>query len=322
MEDWAGGTQKQLSEEYRAMYSWENQYLDLVKYVHDHGDDRVDRTGVGTRADFGHMISINLANGFPAVTTKKLAMKAMVAELIWFLEGSGDERRLCELTHGTRHDEKSTIWTGNATADYWLPKAKFKGDLGRVYGVQWRKWKKYKRDDSKISKDLEPFGMRVYEVVEIDQLSELINKLKTNPTDRRMILSAWNIAEFDEMALPPCHVLSQFFVSKGKLHCLMYQRSVDLMLGLPFNIASYALLTHMLAQVCGLGVGNLKLMLGDVHIYNNHLEGAREQMKRKPLAVPTLQLNPEITDINEFAPSDIHLEGYQSLDAIKLEMAV
>lgn len=287
----------------RARDSWEHQYISLVSDILENGDDRVDRTGVGTRALFGRNLDIDLTKGYPAVTTKKLAFKGVVSELFWFAEGTGDERRLAEILHGTRDESKKTIWTDNANADYWKRKAKFKGDLGRVYGVQWRHWKK-------------PDG------TEVDQLAELIHKLKTNPTDRRMIISAWNPGELDQMALPPCHMLAQFFVEKGRLSCQMYQRSVDTMLGLPFNIASYALLTHMLAQVCNLGVGRLIMNLGDVHIYSNHIEGAIEQAGRIPLAPPTLELNPEIMDINGFAMSDVHLNNYKSLDAIKLDMAV
>lgn len=286
-----------------AVDSWEQQYISLVSDILENGDDRIDRTGVGTRALFGKTLDIDITKGFPAVTTKKLAFKAVLSELVWFAEGSGDERRLAEILHGTRDASKKTIWSGNADADYWKRKAKFKGDLGRVYGVQWRHWKKS-------------------DGTEVDQLAELVHKLKTNPTDRRMIISAWNVGELDQMALPPCHMLAQFFVEKGRLSCQMYQRSVDTMLGLPFNIASYALLTHMLAQVCNLGVGRLIMNLGDVHIYSNHIEGAKEQAGRIPLTPPTLHLNPEIMDINKFTMSDVRLDNYKSLDAIKLDMAV
>ena len=307
--------------------TWEWQYLDLIREILEEGDDRVDRTGVGTRALFGKTLDINLAKGFPAVTTKKLAWKSVASELFWFAEGSGDERRLAEILHGTRDASKTTIWTDNANAGYWKPKAKFEGDLGRVYGVQWRHYKKFEILESNDSVEHSGvngrthFNAKVRET-EIDQLVELIAKLKTNPTDRRMIMTAWNPAELDQMALPPCHMMAQFFVAKGKLSCQMYQRSVDTMLGLPFNIASYALLTHMLAQVCGLGVGRLIMNLGDVHIYKNHLDGAEEQLEREPLAPPTLKLNPEITDISGFTLADVSLEGYKSLEAIKLDMAV
>lgn len=298
--------------------SWEQQYLNLVREILTEGDDRVDRTGVGTRAIFGKTIDINLKEGFPAVTTKKLAWKATKSELLWFLEGSGDERRLAEILYGTRDPEKKTIWSGNAEADYWRPKAKYEGDLGRVYGVQWRSWKKHQLDASASL----AFDAPIFGVSQIDQVSELINKLKTNPTDRRMIVSAWNPAELDQMALPPCHMMFQCFVNKKGLSVQMYQRSVDTMLGLPFNIASYALLTHMLAQVAGLEVDRLILNLGDVHIYKDHLEGAQAQIERTPLAPPTLKLNPQVTDIDSFTMEDIDLVGYESLDAIKLKMAV
>jgi thymidylate synthase len=300
--------------------SWEWKYLDLIRDILENGDDRVDRTGTGTRALFAKTLDIDLRKGFPAVTTKKLAWKSVKAELIWFLEGSSDERRLAEITHGTRDALKTTIWTDNANASYWKPKAEFEGDLGRVYGVQWRNWKTYIQ--------VSPGGLPLEEdahYVEgkpIDQLAELINKLKTNPTDRRMIISAWNPGELDQMALPPCHMMAQFFVSKGELSCQMYQRSVDTMLGLPFNIASYALLTHMLAQVCDLGVGRLVMNLGDVHIYKNHIEGAELQLDREPLEVPTLSLNMGHTEIAQFTMNDIALDNYKSLDAIKLDMAV
>ena len=302
----------------KKVITWETQYLDLIRDILKNGDDRVDRTGVGTRALFGRTLDIDLEKGFPAVTTKKLAFKSLVTELEFFITGSGDERLLAEIHHGTRDPSKRTIWTDNAQADYWKPKAKFEGDLGRVYGVQWRGWRKYTYNatESKI------FGSPQFDMSEIDQLSELITKLKTNPTDRRMILSAWNPGELDQMALPPCHILAQFFVENGRLSCQMYQRSVDTMLGLPFNIASYAMLTHWLAQVAGLKVGRLIMNLGDVHIYKNHLEGAAEQIKRKPYAAPTLKLDPSITDIEKFTYDSVKLANYTSHEAIKLDMAV
>lgn len=305
--------------------SWEWQYNDLVRDILEYGDDRVDRTGVGTRALFARVIDIDLKKGFPAVTTKKLAWKAMVTELLWFLRGSSDERELCELVHGTRDPAKRTIWTDNAQAVYWKPKAKFDGDLGPVYGVQWRKYKKY---DVKTFGDFVDHGTGItylnakVTVTEIDQVAELIHKLKTNPTDRRMIISAWNPAELSDMALPPCHMMAQFFVSKGELSCQMYQRSVDTMLGLPFNIASYALLTHMLAQVAGLKVGRLIMNLGDVHIYKNHIAGAEQQLDREPMWVPTLKMNPDVMDIDGFKLEDFELENYEPLESIKFEMAV
>lgn len=288
--------------------TWETQYLDLVEDILRNGDDRVDRTGVGTRAVFGRHLDIDLTQGFPAVTTKKLAWKAVVSELLWFLEGSSDERRLAKILHGTRDSSKKTIWTDNAQADYWKPKAKFDGDLGPVYGVQWRGWLATAEDGSHRH---------------IDQVAEVVNKLKTNPTDRRMIISAWNVADLGAVALPPCHMMAQFFVEKGRLSCNMYQRSVDTMLGLPFNVASYALLVHMLAQVTNLQIGRLIMSLGDTHIYSNHLEAAKIQLDRTPTQPPFLLLNPAIKDIDSFTMADVgSLGGYTPQESIKMEMAV
>jgi thymidylate synthase len=300
-------------------------YLNLLQDILDNGEVRDDRTGVGTRSVFGRQLRFNLQESFPAVTTKKLAWKACVGELIWFLEGSSDERRLAEITHGTR-EGSVTIWTPNALAHYWKPKAQFEGDLGRVYGVQWRKWRKHKlRGEGTFNDDFGNSYRRrsTTQVQEIDQVRKLIDGIKKDPYGRRHIISAWNVAELDEMALPPCHVMSQFYVSKdGKLSCHMYQRSVDVFLGLPFNIASYALLTHMVAQVCGLMVGELVISTGDTHIYNNHIEQVKEQLQREPLHAPQLQLNPNITDIFAFTPKDIDLVGYESHGPIKAQMAV
>lgn len=300
-------------------------YLNLLQDILDNGEVRDDRTGVGTRSVFGRQLRFNLQESFPAVTTKKLAWKACVGELIWFLEGSSDERRLAEITHGTR-EGSVTIWTPNALAHYWKPKAQFEGDLGRVYGVQWRKWRKHKlRGEGTFNDDFGNSYRRrtTTQVQEIDQVRKLIDGIKQDPYGRRHIISAWNVAELDEMALPPCHVMSQFYVSKdGKLSCHMYQRSVDVFLGLPFNIASYALLTHMVAQVCGLMVGELVISTGDTHIYNNHIEQVKEQLAREPLHAPQLQLNPNITDIGAFTMKDIDLVGYESHGPIKAPMAV
>lgn len=297
--------------------SWEHQYLALVARILEDGDDRVDRTGVGTRAIFGQSLDINLKAGFPAITTKKLAWKAVLSELLWFLEGTGDERRLAEILHGTRDPAKKTIWTANAEADYWQPKAQFEGDLGRVYGVQWRRWW---TGQHVATPDKDGHIWHLPE--EIDQIKELVNKLKTNPTDRRMIISAWNVGEISKMALPPCHLMAQFFVNERGLSCLMTQRSVDTMLGLPFNIASYALLTHMLAQVCGLDVDRLIMSLGDVHIYKNHLEAAELQIQRTPLAPPKLVIDQAAMDIDAFAMRHFALENYEHHESIKMDMAV
>jgi len=277
-------------------------YLELLKDILDNGDDKDDRTGVGTISVFGRQLRFDLRKGFPAVTTKKLAWKACVGELLWFIEGSGDERRLAEITHGTR-DGTVTIWTPNALASYWKPKAKFEGDLGRVYGVQWRDWITNSRH--------------------IDQLTNLLEGLKSDPSGRRHILSAWNVGELDQMALPPCHIMSQYYVNKNReLSCHMYQRSVDVFLGLPFNIASYALLTHLIAHHCGYKVGELVISTGDTHIYKNHVEQVKEQLSRDPLPLPTLMLPVEKKDIFEMTMNDIHLEGYSSHGPIKAEMAV
>jgi thymidylate synthase len=274
-------------------------YLDSLKFVLDNGTVRPDRTSTGTISVFGMQQRYNLSKGFPAVTTKKLAWKAVVSELLWFIEGSNDDNRLREILHGSRDSEKSTIWTANATANYWLPKAKFPGDLGRIYGVQWR-----------------DFGG-------IDQLLQLIEGIKQDPFGRRHILTAWNPGELDQMALPPCHCFAQFYVSAdNKLSCQMYQRSCDMFLGVPFNIASYSLLTHMVAQVCGLGVGEFVHVLGDAHIYLNHVEQVNEQLQREPLSAPQLWINPDVTDINHFTMKDFALNGYESLASIKAPMAI
>lgn len=300
------------------------QYLEAIKHVLDNGTLKNDRTGVGTISYFGMQQRYNLQEGFPAVTTKKLAWKAVVGELLWFIEGSGDERRLAEITHGSRQGPV-TIWTPNALAGYWKPKAKYEGDLGRVYGVQWRHWKTYRTNEGSLVTNefghtfRTPNGLRT---CEIDQLKNLIEGIKEDPNGRRHILSAWNPGELDLMALPPCHVLAQFYVNENKLSCQLYQRSCDMFLGVPFNIASYSLLTHMIAQVCDLEVGEFIHALGDAHIYTNHLEQVKQQLARDPLPLPTLWLNPDIKDIDDFTMDDIRLEGYESHGAIRAEMAV
>jgi len=276
----------------------ERTYLDILRKVMKDGVDRDDRTGTGTRALFGETMRFTMADGFPAVTTKKLAFKAVKSELLWFLEGSDDDNRLKEL-----NGSEKTIWSANAEAPYWAPKAKYPGHLGRVYGVQWRKWQK-------------PDGTTV------DQIAEAIHKIKTNPTDRRIIVTAWNPGELDQMALPPCHMFFQFFVANGKLSLYMHQRSCDMFLGVPFNIASYSLLLHMVAQVTGLVAHEFIHSLGDAHIYQNHMEAVTEQLSREPMKPPTLWLNPEITDIDKFTMDDIRLEGYESHSPIKAAMAV
>lgn len=281
-----------------------DQYHKLCIKILKEGELSNDRTGTGTYRIFGTNLRFHLSEGFPAITTKKLAWKAVVSELLWFIEGSGDERRLREILHGDRNSTKPTIWTPNAEADYWKPKALYEGDLGRIYGVQWRSW-----------------GPRIGE--HVDQLKLLIEGLKKDPTGRRHILTAWNPGELNQMALPPCHVMCQFFVSNdNKLSCHMYQRSVDVFLGLPFNIASYALFTHMIAQVCGYGVGDLIISTGDTHIYSDHVEQVKEQLRRPAYPLPQLKLNPEINDIDKFTMKDIELVDYISHDSIKAKMAV
>ena len=267
----------------------------------------------------------DLSKGFPAVTTKKLAFRACLSELLWFLEGTGDERRLAEILHGTRDQDKRTIWTDNATSDYWISKAKYDGDLGRVYGVQWRHWRKPTEMESYYTWENTEHGMQAKEKPElvVDQVQQLIDGIKKDPYSRRHILTAWNPGELEEMALPPCHCFAQFYVSAdGKLSCQMYQRSCDLFLGVPFNIASYSLLTHMIAQVCELEAGELVHVLGDAHIYLNHVEQVKEQLAREPLPLPTLWINPDVRDILNFTMEDFRLENYQSHSAIKADMAV
>jgi thymidylate synthase len=290
----------------------EHAYLDALKDILTTGEQRPDRTGVGTISKFGVQMRFDLKQGFPAVTTKKLAWKACVSELLWFIEGSGDENRLKEILHGERYTDKKTIWSDNATAPYWTGKRlqRHAGDLGRVYGVQWRKWRA-------------PL-VRINKVVlqNCDQLLNLIDGLKKDPHGRRHIITAWNPGELELMALPPCHMMSQFYVSNGKLSCSMYQRSADMFLGVPFNIASYALFTHMIAQACGLEVGELIITLGDAHIYTNHVDQVKEQLARKPLPLPELKLNPAVKDITGFTMDDVELVNYTSHDAIKAPMAV
>lgn len=302
------------------------QYHDILKEVMNDGIDRKDRTGVGTRSLFGLQMRFDLQEGFPAVTTKKLAWKAVVSELLWFIEGSGDERRLAEILYGRPRDvldDKSTIWTANAQADYWKPKAKFDGDLGRVYGVQWRRWRKYDEQlDMGAAWLKDGFRRVATDRGEIDQLAMLIDGIKNDPNGRRHILMAWNVAELDNMALPPCHCFAQFFVHNGNLTCQMYQRSADLFLGVPFNIASYALLTHMIAQVCDLKVGELIMTFGDAHIYNNHFDQVKEQLEREPYKLPKLWLNPNIKNIDDFRMENIDLDGYECHGTIKAPMAV
>ena len=273
------------------------QYHQALKHILTNGKSKTDRTGVGTRSVFGYQMRFNLQEGFPATTTKKLAWRAVVSELLWFLEGSSDERRLAEILHNSRDSAKKTIWTANAEAPYWQDKAKFPGDLGRVYGVQWR-----------------DFGG-------VDQITKLVNDLKTNPDSRRHIITAWNPPELDQMALPPCHVIAQFDVTDGQLSCQLYQRSCDMFLGVPFNIASYSLLVHIIARECGLEVGDFVWTGGDCHIYNNHFDAVEEQLSREPKPLPMLVFT-EGKKIADYDIDDFVLDNYNPDPAIKAEMAV
>jgi thymidylate synthase len=273
------------------------QYNDLLKKVFEEGTDKETRNGK-TRALFGLQMRFNMADGFPAVTTKKLAFKAVKSELLWFLEGSSDDNRLKELNGSER-----TIWTDNAEAPYWVSKAKFPGDLGRIYGVQWRKWQ---GPDGKV----------------VDQIANLIETIKKDPGNRRLIVSAWNPGELNMMALPPCHMFCQFFVANGKLSLFMHQRSCDMFLGVPFNIASYSLLLHMVARVTNLTPHEFVHSLGDTHIYHEHFDAVKEQLSREPLPLCTLKLNPAVKNIDDFKMEDIELVDYQSHPAIKARMIV
>ena len=309
--------------------TWEAQYLNLLDEVLTYGEDRSDRTGVGTRAIFGQSLDIDLTQGFPLVTTKRMPFKSILSELLWFIEGSSDERRLAEILHGTRDLTKKTIWSPNAeytAGSKFVPT--YKGDLGRVYGVQWRTWlhtqlKEYE-DHLHHHDGSDATTYYKAKVVQqpIDQLAQVVDKLKNNPTDRRIIMTAWNPGELDQMALPPCHMFVQFFVTNnGGLEAQMYQRSVDTFLGLPFNIASYSLLVHILAKVAGLKPKRLRLALGDTHIYSNHIEQVKQQLDRVEYPSPQLKITSEDRGIDDFKMTDFELIGYISHEPIKGEMA-
>ena len=261
-------------------------YLQLLQHVLEHGTRKADRTGTGTRSVFGWQMRFDLGAGFPLVTTKKLHVRSIVHELLWFLRGESSTAYL--------RDNKVTIWDEWADAD---------GELGPVYGKQWRRW-------------------AGADGVEIDQIRDVIAEIKRNPDSRRLIVSAWNVADLPQMALMPCHALFQFYVADGKLSCQLYQRSGDIFLGVPFNIASYALLTHMVAQACDLQVGDFVHTLGDAHLYDNHVEQAREQLARAPRPLPTLRLNPEVRDVNDFTFDDIAFDGYDPHPPIRAPVAV
>ncbi|MDO4784285.1 MAG: thymidylate synthase [Propionibacteriaceae bacterium] len=262
------------------------QYLDLLRHIRDHGVDKPDRTGTGTRSVFGYQMRFDLSQGFPLVTTKRVHVRSVFGELLWFLRGDTNVAWL--------HDNRITIW------DEWADE---NGDLGPIYGYQWRSWPT-------------PDGRH------IDQLAAVIEAIKTNPDSRRHLVTAWNPAQVDEMALPPCHALFQFYVADGRLSCQFYQRSADVFLGVPFNIASYALLTHLVAQVCDLEVGELVHTLGDAHIYSNHTEQVATQLSRTPHPLPTLRINPRVRMIDEFELADIEVVNYVHEPTIKAPVAV
>jgi thymidylate synthase len=262
------------------------QYLELMRHVRDHGVEKTDRTGTGTRSVFGYQMRFDLAEGFPVVTTKKLHLRSIIHELLWFLKGDTNIDYLKQ--NGV------SIW------DEWADEA---GNLGPVYGSQWRSWP---AADGR----------------HIDQITQLIEQIKTNPDSRRLIVSAWNVGELENMALPPCHAFFQFYVADGKLSCQLYQRSADIFLGVPFNIASYALLLMMVAQVCDLKVGEFVHTLGDAHLYSNHLEQTNLQLSRDTFPLPEMRLNPDVKDIFDFKYDDFELQGYQCHEHIKAPVAV
>jgi len=297
-------------------------YKGLIEDILANGEEREDRTGVGTLAVFGRQVRYDLKEGFPILTTKKVHFKSVVGELLWFLRGDTNIKWLNEngitiwdaWASKINEDDKATTRyrkIGNRTKLIPRRHRKLPGDLGVIYGAQWRHWHQYN-----------DYGPDDLMIERIDQIELVINEIKTNPSSRRLIVSAWNVGELEYMALPPCHTMFQFHVSNGKLSCQLYQRSGDAFLGIPFNIASYALLTHMIAQVCGLGVGEFVHTFGDLHLYSNAVEAAKEQIARKPFPAPKLWLNPDVKNIDDFTFDDIKLENYQHHPAIKVAVAV
>ena len=280
----------------------ERAYLELLDYVREHGTVKGDRTGTGTLSHFGAQLRFDLSDGFPLLTTKKVHFKSIVYELLWFLSGDTHVGYLQE--HGVR------IWNEWATAAQTARFNRREGDLGPIYGHQWRNYGASKNADGDYNRD------------GVDQIANLVEQIKNNPNSRRLIVSGWNPSEADQVALPPCHTLFQLFVANNKLSCQLYQRSADLFLGVPFNIASYALLTHMIAQVCGLEVGEFVWTGGDCHIYQNHLEQVATQLGRELMPLPSLQLNPKVDDIFAFTYDDIHVHNYESHPTIKAPVAV
>jgi thymidylate synthase len=277
-------------------------YLELLKTVLENGRDRQDRTGVGTRGIFGHQMRFDLRAGFPLLTTKKVHLRSIIYELLWFLRGDTRVEYLRE--------NRVTIWDEWATAEQCAKFGRAAGDLGPVYGHQWRNFGATQRPDGSYERD------------GVDQIAALLEQIRKNPSSRRLIVTGWNPKEADQVELPPCHTLFQFYVQDGELSCQLYQRSADIFLGVPFNIASYALLTHMIAQVCELTPGELVLTFGDAHLYRNHLEQARLQLGRQPRPLPQLRLDPAVRDLFAFRYQDFKLEGYDPHPAIPAEIAV
>jgi thymidylate synthase len=278
------------------------QYLDLMRHIRENGTFKGDRTGTGTYSVFAHQMRFNLADGFPLLTTKKVHLKSIIHELLWFLSGDTNVKYL--------QDNGVSIWNEWATAEQCARFGRSEGELGAVYGHQWRNFGATQNTDGSFSPD------------GFDQIKTLIHDIKHNPNSRRLIVSGWNPIEANQVALPPCHTLFQFYVADGKLSCQLYQRSADVFLGVPFNIASYALLTMMIAQVCDLGLGDFVWTGGDCHLYSNHLEQTDLQLSREPLPLATMRLNPDIKDIFSFKFEDFTLENYQSHAAIKAPVAV